>query len=194
MALEDIREYFTRHFLGRVGVHRSPETDIPAPAVQAPRHEVETYPMRTHMEVRSPTLLSLQGGLACSNSGFRFSKELVKVMGEKVRRYVPEELAVAKASLMRNITMRNGIRRMFMLPQERANRLQWQKARPKAPGEVVLAWYGPIVADAVIKITLNKHRGTLLIWYNPQSRHFKTLGLFLCRRLGVGSKPEWRWM
>ena len=97
---------------------------------------------------------------------------------------------------VRPLTVRvsSELERALQLPQERGNRLQWQRVRPKAPGEMILAWYGPIVEGAVVKLTLNKQRGTLLIWYNPQSRHFNSKGLYLYRRLGAKEKPEWRWM
>ena len=62
------------------------------------------------------------------------------------------------------------------------------------PGVAVLAWYGPLIEGAVVKLALNRQRGTLFIWYNPRSRHFKPAGLFLARRLGAGAKPEWLWV
>ena len=193
MSLEDIRDYFSRHFLGRVKVYAEP-TAIGIPEILSLRRAVETYPLRTAMRVLSSALISLHG-LQCSNQGFRFSSELVRVKGSRVRRYVPQEMAVAKVPLMREATRpRNGLKRMLMFPQERANRLQWQAYRPKGPGEMVLAWYGPLIEGAIVKIALNKQRGTLLIWYNPQSRHFKPGGVYLCRRLGAGQKPEWRWV
>ncbi len=92
-----------------------------------------------------------------------------------------------------SLKVRNGLKQMLNFPQERANRLKWQSLRPREPGEVILAWYGPLIEDAVIKLALEKARGTLLVWYNSQSRQFNTGGLYLYRRLGVGEKPEWRW-
>jgi hypothetical protein len=82
----------------------------------------------------------------------------------------------------------------MVLPQERSNRLHWQTVKPAKEGEMLLAWFGPIVQDAVVKMTLNKQHGTLLIWYNPTSRHFESKGLYLSRRLGVRGDFEWRWM
>ena len=191
MSLEEIREYFSRHFLGKVRVKRQ-DLRLPPPAVSLLRRRLETYPIRTQMKVLSAGLFAL-GGLRCSNRGFRFSGHLVQVRGRRVARYVPQEIAVGR---VRPLTARvsSGLERALRLPQERGNRLQWQRVRPKAPGEMILAWYGPIVEGAVVKLTLNKQRGTLLIWYNPQSRHFNSKGLYLYRRLGAKEKPEWRWM
>ena len=136
MSLEDIREYFSRHFLGRVKVHHS-ETAIPAPDVLALRRRVQTHPIRARMRVLSPSLLSLHG-LECSNKGFRFATDLVQVKGARIQRYAPDELGGARAPLMRETSRpRNGLKRILMFPQERANRLQWQTYRPKDAARLV---------------------------------------------------------
>lgn len=191
VSLAEIREYFSRHFLGIVRVHRH-DLRLDAPEAHRLRRGVETHPIRTQTRVLSAELFPL-GGLRCSHSGFRFSAQLVTVRGRRIARYVPQEIAVGgvKPLAVRSLS---GLDRALKLPQERENRLQWQRVRPRAPGEMILAWYGPIVEGAVANLTLNKQRGTLLIWYNPQSRHFCPRGLYLYRRLGVGEKPEWRWV
>lgn len=191
MSLSEIRDYLSRHFLGRVKVHRRVAA-LPAPAVLPLRREVATHAVRTHARVLSAELLPI-GGLNCSSRDFRFSSELVRVKGSRITRYAPRALRIGTARPLR-ASVRAELKRAQVLPQERRNRLQWQKARPAEPGVMVLAWYGPIVEGAVAKLTLNKQRGTLLIWYNPQSRHFNPRGLYLCRRLGVREKPEWRWV
>ena len=85
------------------------------------------------------------------------------------------------------------LKRASLIPQEKENRLSWLKERPKRPGEIILAWFGPIIEDALVKLALNKQRGTLLIWYNPHSRRFNPRGLYLYRRLGLKEKPGWQW-
>lgn len=192
MALEEIRSYFARHVLGRLRV-RCGTPAMEPPAVGTLRRSAEVHPMRTRMQVRVPALLSFHGGIECSSRGFRFSRELVRVRGEKVRRRVPTVAAV-QASLVRGARPRDGLRRALALPQERVNRLTARIPRPNLPGVAVLAWYGPLIEGAVVKLALNRQRGTLFIWYNPRSRHFKPAGLFLCRRLGAGAKPEWLWV
>ena len=113
-----------------------------------------------------------------------------------MRSYSARGLKVFGSSLKNKYTLkaRDGLKQMLEIPQERTNRLKWQTHRPSEPGEVLLAWYGPLIEDAVIKLALNKARGTLLVWYNSQSKQFKTGGLYLYRRLGAGEKPEWRWV
>ena len=191
MSLAEIREYFSRHFLGRVRVNRC-DPPLPPPVCHLLRRTVETHPIRTRMRVLSAELFSV-GGMSCSHRGFRFSSQLVRVRGSRITRYVPQEIAVGRMSPL-SVCVLSDLRRAFRLPQERENRLQWQRSRPRAPGEMILAWYGPIVEGAVAKLALNKQRGTLLIWYNPQSRHFNPRGLYLYRRLGKDEKPEWRWV
>lgn len=191
MSLAEIREYFSRHFLGRVRVNRC-DPPLPPPVCHVLRRTVETHPIRTRMRVLSAELFSV-GSMSCSHRGFRFSSQLVQVRGSRITRYVPQEIAVGRMSPL-SVRVLSDLRRAFKLPQERENRLQWQRSRPRAPGEMILAWYGPIVEGAVVKLALNKQRGTLLIWYNPQSRHFNPRGLYLYRRLGKDEKPEWRWV
>ena len=191
MSLAEIREYFSRHFLGKVRVNPF-LLRLPAPPANVLRRGVATHPIRTRMQVLSAELFPLDG-LRCSNRGFRFSSQLVRVKGRRIARYVPQELFVGRVKPLA-ARVASALDRARLIPQERENRLRWQRVRPKAPGEMVLAWYGPIVEGAVAKLTLNKQRGTLLIWYNPQSRHFSPRGLYLCRRLGVREKPEWRWV
>ena len=191
MSLAEIREYFSRHFLGRVRVKRC-DPSLPLPECHLLRRTVETHPIRTRMRILSAELFSI-GGMSCSHRGFRFSSQLVRVRGSRITRYVPQEIVVGRVSPL-SVRVLSDLRRAVRLPQERDNRLQWQRSRPRAPGEMILAWYGPIVEGAVAKLALNKQRGTLLIWYNPQSRHFNPRGLYLYRRLGKNEKPEWRWV
>jgi hypothetical protein len=131
--------------------------------------------------------------IACSSRGFRFAAQLIKTKGAKIRRYVREEMRVGTLPKLKS-KVREGMKRVAVLPQERTNRLQWQPVRPKKEGEMILAWYGPVIEEAVVKLTLNKQQGTLLIWYNPQSRRFDPKGIYLYRRLGIHGEFQWRWM
>jgi hypothetical protein len=188
---QGLKDYFCRHFLGRVKVkHFSPA--LVAPQVLSPKRSVETHPIRTRMRVIGASLFSFKG-IACSSRGFRMAAQLVKVKGAKISRYVPEEIKSHTLPKLKT-KVREGTRRASVLPQERSNRLHWQTERPKKEGEMILAWYGPIVQEAIAKLTLNKQQGTLLIWYNPESRRFDSKGLYLYRRLGVHANLEWRWV
>ncbi|MDR2179422.1 MAG: hypothetical protein LBP21_03855 [Synergistaceae bacterium] len=191
MITQDLKDYFCRHFLGRVEVKPFSLVMAP-PRVLSTKRTVETHPIRTEMKVAGFVLLA-QKNIVCSSRGFRFAAQWVRTRGSKIARYVPEEIRVHTRPKLR-AKVREGTKRVAVLPQERSNRLQWQPVRPKKEGEMILAWYGPLIEDAILKLTLNKQQGTLLIWYNPQSRRFDPKGIYLYRRLGVGKDFEWRWV
>ena len=192
MALEEIRSYFARHVLGRLRV-RCGTPAMEPPAVGTLRRSAEVHPMRTRMQVRAPAPLSVRGGLECSRPGLSLlAGASACAWGEGAA--ASPTVAAVQASLVRGARPRDGLRRALALPQERVNRLTARIPRPNLPGVAVLAWYGPLIEGAVVKLALNRQRGTLFIWYNPRSRHFKPAGLFLCRRLGAGAKPEWLWV
>ncbi|MCR5347252.1 MAG: hypothetical protein K6E38_05685 [Fretibacterium sp.] len=191
------RDKLARHFLNQAEVWGGCDLSLDAPHVYTLQHPVTVHSLCPRMAPLTTSSLKTRGRLQLPNSrGFRFSIVSVKAKGTRVRRYSSRELRVYSASLKKKYTLkvRNGLSQMLEFPQERTNRLKWQTFRPNEPGEVTLAWYGPLIEDAVIKLALEKGRGTLLVWYNSQSKQFKTGGLYLCRRLGVGEKPEWRWV
>ena len=147
--------------------------------------------MRTFVEILSAELFPVDG-IRCHNRNFRFASRLVSVKGERINRYAPREIISKKVTPLR-VVARQDLKRATLIPQEKENRLPWLKERPKRPGEIILAWFGPIIEDALVKLALNKQRGTLLIWYNPHSRRFNPRGLYLYRRLGLKEKPGWQW-
>ena len=207
MNTENVKDYFRRHFLGLVKVNPVSPTMV-KPQVFSQKREIEVHPVQTTAQIKvtgaelmtasgervsvtSAELLQ-SGGVVCSSLDFRSASKLT-VNEAKIKRYAPGELALRSFSKLK-IKTHNGTKQASVLPQERANRLQWQPVRPKRENEVILAWFGPIIEDSVAKLTLNKRQGTLLIWYNPQSRHFDAKGLYLYRRLGLKENLEWRWM
>lgn len=192
MNSQGFKDYFYRHFLGRVKV-TSLSLSMEPPRVAAPaKREVTTHPIRTKTRVAS-SVLFVRWSIVCSSQEFRLGRQLARVKGAKIARYVLGEISVRSFPKL-TTAIREGLKRALVLPQVRTNRLQWQTARPRTEGEMLLAWYGPIIEEAVTRLTLNKQRGTLLIWYNPQSRHFNARGLYLCKRLGVRADLEWRWV
>jgi len=172
----------------------SHERGIESHSVQMQALMIEVHPvqMQAQMKVTGANLLA-NGGISCSSRGFRFAAQMVSVKKTIIKRYTPGEVTLHTISRLKT-KAREGMKQMSVLPQERANRLQWQLARPKKQGEVILAWFGPIVEEAVTKLTLNKRLGTLLIWYNPQSRRYDAKGLYLYRRMGLKENLEWRWI
>jgi hypothetical protein len=191
LITQELKDYFCRHFLGRVKVSRL-SAEMEPPRVTSCRREIAVQPVRTQITVTGSSLFSAKS-LVCSSRGFRFSMQMVQARGAKIAKYALGELRIHTAPKLRT-TVRENVRRVSVLPQERSNRLQWQSVRPKKDDEMLLAWFGPIVEDAVMKLTLNKQRGTLLIWYNLQSRRFDAKGLYLYRRLSSRENLEWRWL
>jgi hypothetical protein len=191
LITQELKDYFCRHFLGRVKVARLP-VGIEAPRTVSCRREIAVHPVRMRIEVTGSSLFVAKN-ILCSSRGFRFASQLVKARGAKIAKYGAGDLEVRTVPKLRTAA-REGTRRVAILPQERTNRLQWQSVRPKKDDEMLLAWFGPIVEDAVMKLTLNKQQGILLIWYNLQSRRFDAKGLYLYRRLGAREKLEWRWL
>ena len=210
MIAQDVKDYFFRHFLGLIKVNSVPVALSPPRSFSTKRDiEVHSDQIGAQIRVTGSNFLS-DCGISCSSRGFRLYGQLANVNEAKIKRYARGETAlhVNEAEIKRyargeialhtfsklKTQTRNGMKQAAILPQERANRLQWQLTRPKKEGEVILAWFGPIVEDAVAKLTLNKRRGTLLIWYNPQSRRFDAKGLYLYRRMGTKENLEWRWV
>ena len=192
------RDNLARHFLKEAEVCGSSDLSLDAPRIHTQRHSVETHSLQPKMPLIKTSSLTARSRLQAPNSkGFQFSAVSVRARGERVHHYSAKGLKVFGSRMKNKHTLKvhNGLKQMVELPQERTNRLKWQSLRPpKKPGEVILAWYGPLIEDAVIKLALEKARGTLLVWYNSQSKQFKTGGLYLYRRLGAGEKPEWRWV
>ncbi|MBR1672801.1 MAG: hypothetical protein IJ702_07730 [Fretibacterium sp.] len=192
-----LRDSLARHFLKQAEVWGGSDLSLDAPGVYTLRRSVAAHPLRFKMPLLHTSALPLgQRRQPPASNGFRFSPVSAKARGERVRRYTAKNLKVFSAPLknLGRLKVHNGLNRMRELPQERTNRLKWQTHRPKEPGEAILAWYGPLIEDAVIKLTLDKARGTLLVWYDPQPRHSRTGGLYLYRRMGAGEKLEWRWV
>lgn len=192
MVTEDLRDYFSRHFLGRVKVHCLSH-DVASPQVCSFRRTLETHPVHMRMKVIGSALFT-PSGVAHVARTIRFSEQFLKVKGSKLTHYVSDSIRTGTVELLKKVAVREDRKRAEVLPQERTNRLQWQAVRPINKGEMLLGWFGPIVEDAVVKLTLNRRQGTLLIWYNPQSRRYNARGLYLYRRLGLNENLEWRWV
>ena len=193
MSTQNLKDYFYRHFLGLVKVNSVP-TAMARPQTISPKRDIGVHLIQIGAKIKVTGADLLPGdGISCSSQGFRFASQLLKINEARIKKYAPGEVGLRTFSKLKT-KARNGAKQMVILPQERANRLQWQLVRPRKEGEMILAWFGPIVEDAVAKLTLNKRLGTLLIWYNPQSRHFNTKGLYLYRRMGLKENLEWRWL
>ncbi len=190
MSVNVLKEYFFRHFMGRVKV-RSHTLRLEISQTSPLRRPVSVHPIQTVTRVLSANLFSVDN-ICCVSRGGVFSPLNVSVRGDKITCYAPREISVRSMRSFK-VTVADDLKKILLLPQERENRLRWQTKPPKQSMEVALAYFAPVIQEAILKVTLNKQRGTLLIWYNPDSRHFRPGGLYLYRRFGVAEKPEWRW-
>ncbi|MBQ7216317.1 MAG: hypothetical protein IJS39_10090 [Synergistaceae bacterium] len=193
--LESLRGFIARKAAGHVPVHTLDDafvTDLLE--THTTRSSVDTYTLEPDISVNVRTV-DLHSEHKCRVDGFRPKKEPVSVNGFRVKRYTRHDVKVHGLTKSRKLAVWTAAKKIQSMPIELQNKLRFQKNRPAAaPNEAVLAWYWPIVDNAVIKLALNKQRGTLLVWYNPKSRHGKARGLYLIRKMGLGEKPEWRWV
>ena len=192
--LGNVRSYIAKKASQRVEVYTA-DDDFITDIVEAHsiRREVSTYTLTVDAAVAVHTA-DLHAGHKCRVDGFKVRPEDIAARGFRVKLYTKHDVKVRGLPPRRKVNIFSGLKRMQGLPIELEDKLKFQKHRPAvARNEVILAWYWPIVDNAVIKLALNKQRGTLLVWYNPGSRHGKAKGLYLIRRLGQ-AKPEWRWV
>ncbi|MBQ7219471.1 MAG: hypothetical protein IJS28_00670 [Synergistaceae bacterium] len=193
--LDALRMALARQFVGRPEVHTIDAFMTELVPVHTVRQSVDTYTLKPAMtaNVRSIDIESMS--LKCKTDGFTPELPVPKISGCKVRQLTKYDIKTHGLPQRRKLNIWKATKKMQSMPIELNNKLKFQKDRPKtAKNESILAWYWPIVDNAVIKLALNKQRGTLLVWYNPGSRHAKARGLYLIRKLGLGEKPEWRWV
>ncbi|MBQ6774363.1 MAG: hypothetical protein IJP48_09925 [Synergistaceae bacterium] len=194
----NLRKSLARKLFRDINIHRLDEafmTDL------IPTHKVRDSGLETRRITPSVKInISKFPGLAQKREfavrikSVNFMTKTVTTRRFKIKRFTKQDIRV-KTLQKFNMKTWSGYKKIIAMPQERSNRLKFIKTRPQVlNNEMILAWYGPIVDGAVIKLALNKQRGTLLVWYNPRSRQFNAKGVYLIRRLGLGSKPEWRWV
>ena len=193
--LESVRGFIARKTSGHVEVHTLDDAFVTELLeTHTTRKSVDTYTIDPDISVNVRTV-DLHSEHKCKVDGFRLKKEPVNINGFRVRRFTKHDVKVHGLPKRKKLNIWTATKKIQALPIELENKLRFQKNRPAfAKNESVLAWYWPIVQEAVIKLALNNQRGTLLVWYNPQSRHGKAKGAYLIRRLGLGEKPELRWV
>ncbi|MBQ9434011.1 MAG: hypothetical protein IJU26_07325 [Synergistaceae bacterium] len=193
--LDSVRGFIARKTSGNINVHTLDDAFVTELLeTHTTRQSVDTYTLDPDISVNVRTV-DLHADHKCKVDGFTLKKTPVNVNGFRVKRFTKHDVKTHGLPKRKKLTIWTATKKIQSLPIELENKLRFQKNRPAFPkNEAVLAWYWPIVQDAVIKLALNNQRGTLLVWYNPQSRHGKAKGAYLIRRLGLGEKPELRWV
>ena len=197
MAFDAMRKFLARSITGRVKVYKIEDFNIEPPEIKKLKKSVEVTHYKPEIKISVSKPFDFDKEIKCNAKNFNFSRDypLAKVSKYKIKKYVKQDVKVQKFSLNKKLRIWKPLKQIQALPQERKNMLKLQKNKPKvAVNEAILAWYWPIVDKAVIKLVLDKQRGTLLVWYSPTSRQHKARGVYLIRRLGIGEKPEWRWV
>ena len=195
MMLDTLRRTLARTFTAHPEVHTIDAFMTELLPVHTVRQSVETYTLTSKLAANVRHVDISKIDFTCKVDGFNPEMQPPKIMGFKVKQLTKRDIKTHGLPKRRKINIWKATKKMQAMPIELHNKLKFQKDRPKvAQNEAVLAWYWPIVDNAVIKLALNKQRGTLLVWYNPGSRHAKARGLYLIRKLGLGEKPEWRWV
>ena len=190
-----VRDFLARNLTRSVKVYRIDDFSIEPPEVHKLKSRVPVTKIQPEVKISVTGAFDFKRRLKCKAENLTFSLPVIRTQNYRIKRYVKQDVRTHKISLSRKVKTWSPLKQVQALPQERQNMLKLIKNRPKvAVNEVILAWYGPIVEGAVIKLALNKQRGTLLIWYHPTSRKLKARSVYLIRRLGMGEKPEWRWV
>ncbi len=189
-----IRSYFARHIKKHIDVYRIDDFNLEPPDIHTLEHEVNVFRIEPSMTVNVTSWTS-SIKMKCRAESRIFSEYRVNAKSYLVKRYVKQNVKAYSHEVKSKIKVHDAMKLIRDMPLELSDMLKYQSVKPKLlNNEMLLAWYGPIVEGAVIKLVWNKQRGTLLVWYNPQSRQYKAKGVYLIRRLGFGEKPEWRWV
>ena len=192
-----LRDFLARHVSRRVDVYRVDDFSIEPPETVSMTRRVETVRMKPEISctVSRPYYFeSVSEKMRVPAVNMKLAGKMPKSHNHTIKRFVKEDVKAHRHALARKPKTWTLIKQIQALPQERTNILKYMKKRPDTlRGEAVLACYGPIVEGGVLKLALNKQRGTLLVWYKSGSRQLKAKYAYLIRRLGLGGKPEWRW-
>jgi hypothetical protein len=193
VSREDIRNYFSRYFLGRIPVHSFCINEQKISVLNLNR-DVEVYRGSVKARIISPLKFAC-GKLVCASGGFKMKNWAAKILGGKVKSYAPGEIKAKGIPLKIAVKLQKWRKQCLLLPQERRNRLSFipKSERVSNAKELNLAYFQPIIHDNVAKLVLNKQNGSLFVWYNSISRCFDPKGLYMYKRLGE-KDIDWRWV
>ncbi|MBQ7192839.1 MAG: hypothetical protein IJR98_00515 [Synergistaceae bacterium] len=193
-----LRDFFARHVTRSINVYRIDDFSVEPPEVVRTAQRVSTKSLKPEVSCKASRprdFARLQEKMKAPAKKVKLSDFRASSKNMKIKKFVKEDIKIHRHSFSQKPGTLTMLKQLQSIPQERANILKFIKKRPElAKGEVVLACYGPIVEGSVLKLVLNKQQGTLLVWYKSGSRQLKARNVYLIRRLGLGEKPEWRWL
>ncbi len=192
-----LRDFLARHISRDVNVYRIDDFSIEAPETVSMIKRVETVRIKPEISCTVSKIYDADEfteRLKARAVNVKLSGRKAIAKSYRIKRYVKEDVKTQRAKLAGKPKVSDMTKQIQAVPLELPNVIKSMKKRPDSlRNEVVLACYGPIVEGSVLKLALNKQRGTLLVWYKPGSRQLKAKYVYLIRRLGLGGKPEWRW-
>ncbi len=192
-----LRDFLARHISRNVNVYRVDDFSIEAPETVSMIKRVETVRIKPEISCTVSKIYDadeMTERLKARAVNVKLSGRKAVAKSYRIKRYVKEDVKTQRAKLAGKPKVSDMTKQIQAVPLELPNVIKSMKKRPDSlRNEVVLACYGPIVEGSVLKLALNKQRGTLLVWYKPGSRQLKAKYVYLIRRLGLGGKPEWRW-
>lgn len=192
-----IRDFLARRISRRVDVYRVDDFSIEPPKTVSIKKRIETVSVKPEISCTASKPYDIDGlseKMRPSAVNVKFAGKKARSQNYRIKRYVKEDIKTHRFQLAKKPKTWTLLKQVQALPIELRNVLKYMKKRPDSlRNEAVLACYGPIVEGSVLKLALNKQRGTLLVWYKPGSRQLKAKYVYLIRRLGLGGKPEWRW-
>ena len=190
-----VRDFLARHAVKNLEVYHVDDFSVDPPEVVRLKSRVETFSGVPEIKISVSKPLKLSQKIECKAKRVKFDIKSASSRNVKIKRYVKQNIKTHKTLFNEKIKTSRILKEIRAMPQERQNILKLQKKRPPvANNEMILACYGPIVEGAVERLVLNKEKGTLLVWYSSGSRKANARYVYLIRRLGMGSKPEWRWL
>lgn len=192
-----LRDFLARHISRNVNVYRVDDFSIEPPETVSMIKRVDVARMKPEISctISKPyDADEMTEKLKARAVNVKLSGKKAAAKNYRIKRYVKEDVKIHRHKLAGRPKVSNMTKQIQAVPLELPNVIKSMKKRPDSlRSEAVLACYGPIVEGSVLKLALNKQRGTLLVWYKPGSRQLKAKYVYLIRRLGLGGKPEWRW-
>ncbi len=191
-----LRDFIASRVLRRVDVYRIDDFSVDPPETVSIKKRVDVVRLKPEIpcEVSRPFEFSeITEKMKANAVNVKLAGKMPKSHNYRIKRFVKEDVRTHSFQFAKKPKTWSLLKQVQALPQERMNVLKYIKRPETLRGEVILACYGPIVEGGVLKLALNKQRGTLLVWYKAGSRQLKAKYAYLIRRLGLGGKPEWRW-
>ena len=198
-SFKGVRNFIANRVQKEINVYKIEDFNLEPPEIVKNQKRLKTEHANLKININAAKFLyspdeKNEKKFECTATRYKLLTEPAKSRNQKIKRYIKQDVKTHKIKLVQAPKIYSPLKQIQALPQERRNILKLQKKKINvANNEIILACYGPIVEGAVDRLVLNKKEGTLFVWYSGSSRQRKARNVYLIRRLGMDSKPEWRW-